>query len=102
MLNFDLLSYLLANQGGGNKAKMLKMMRQLKECLAILKRKDILSAFFGKRSTIPITDFNEKILDTLVKKHWIVSYDVDKKDENIYWICSKRILKQQVLPTELL
>lgn len=75
---------------------------EFKECLVILNRNDILSAFSGKRPAIPITDSNEKILDVMVKKHWIVGYDVDKKDENMYRVSSKRVPKQHPLPTELL
>ena len=75
---------------------------ECKECLAILNRKDILSTFSGKRPAIPITENNEKILDAMVKKHWIIGYDVDKKDEKMYRVSSKRVSKQQSLPAELL
>ena len=75
---------------------------ECKECLDILNRKDILSAFQGKRPTIPITDINKCILDILVKKHWIVGYSIDKKDENMYRISSRRVFKQKPLPVEIL
>lgn len=75
---------------------------ECKECLVILNRNDILSAFSGKRPAISITDTHENILNVMVKKHWIVGYDVDKKDENVYRVSSKRISKQQPLPTELM
>lgn len=75
---------------------------ECKECLDILNRKDILSAFQGKRPTIPITDINKSILDILVKKHWIVGYSIDKKDENMYRISSRRVFKQKPLPVEIL
>ncbi|MEG0835791.1 MAG: hypothetical protein RR413_10145 [Christensenellaceae bacterium] len=75
---------------------------ECKECLEILHRQDILSAFAGKRPPIPITDTHKKILDALVKKSWIVGYSVDKKDANMYRVSSKRVPKHHPLPVELL
>lgn len=75
---------------------------ECKECLTILNQKEILSAFVGKRPAIPITDTNEKILDALVKKRWILGYNVDKNNQNMYRISSKRMSKQKSLPIELL
>lgn len=75
---------------------------ECKECLEILSQRALLSVFDGKRPALPITDANEKILDVMVKKHWIVGYNVDKRDETMYRVSSKRIQKQQNLPTELL
>lgn len=75
---------------------------ECQECLEILNQRGILSAFYGKRPAIPITNSNEKILDAMVKKHWIASYDVDKKDETVYRVIGRRIPKQSTLPTKLL
>lgn len=75
---------------------------ECKECLEVLSQRALLSVFDGKRPALPITDANEKILDVMIKKHWIVGYNVDKRDETMYRVSSKRIQKQQNLPTELL
>lgn len=75
---------------------------ECKESLSILKRDDFLSVFSGKRPAIEITDTNVKILDTMVKKHWIVGYDVDKKNEKMFRVSSKRSVKKQGLSKELL
>lgn len=75
---------------------------ECKECLAILNQNDILGVFSGKRPAIPITTTNEKVLDALIKKHWIVGYDVDKKDQNMYRVSSKRFKKIDAIPMKLL
>lgn len=75
---------------------------EFKECLEILSERALLSVFDGKRPTLPITDANEKILDVMVKNNWIVSYSVDKRDQTLYRVSSKRIQKSQNLPPELL
>ncbi|PKM94234.1 MAG: hypothetical protein CVU84_12290 [Firmicutes bacterium HGW-Firmicutes-1] len=75
---------------------------ECKECLSILNYTDLISAFNGKRPAIPITDTNQRILDIFVKKRWIVGYDVDKRDESLFRISSRRIAKRETLPTELL
>lgn len=75
---------------------------ECKECLEILNQRSLLSTFDGKRPALPITDANEKILEAMVKKHWIASYDVDKKDETVYRVIGRRIPKQSTIPTELL
>lgn len=75
---------------------------EFKECLRLLNQPKLLSMFDGKRPAIAITSTNKKLLDAMVKKHWIVSYDIDKKDETMYRISSRRIFKQHSLLTELL
>lgn len=75
---------------------------ECKECLVLLELKEYLSVFNGKRPTVPVTDTNQTILEIFSKKHWIVGYDLDKKDNSLYRISSKRIFRKQTLPTELL
>lgn len=75
---------------------------KFKECLSILNQTKLLSVFNGKRPAIDITSTNEKILNAMVEKHWIASYDIDKKDETMYRLSSRRIFKNRPLPTELL
>ncbi|MDF2503036.1 hypothetical protein [Clostridium sp.] len=75
---------------------------EFKECLRLLNQPKLLSTFDGKRPAIAITSTNEKLLDAMVNKHWIVSYDIDKKDETMYRVSSRRIFKQYSLSTELL
>ncbi len=72
---------------------------QCKECLAILDQEEFLSAFYGKRPAIPITDTNKKILDIFVSKDWIVRYNVDKWDENMYRVSSKRVSQKRKVLT---
>ena len=75
---------------------------ECKECLEALGYKEYLSVFSGKRPTLPATETHKKILEIFLKKHWIAGFDIDKKDENLYRVSSKRVQKQQKLPTELL
>jgi hypothetical protein len=75
---------------------------ECKECLAALDLNEYLSIFAGKRPTVPTTELHKLILDTFLKKHWIVGYDLDKKDNSLYRVSSKRVPKQQTMPTELL
>lgn len=75
---------------------------QSKKCLVILNLENFLSVFNGKRPTIPVTGSNQLILDIFLRKRWIVGYDLDKKDESVYRVSSRRVTKQKVLPTELL
>ena len=72
------------------------------ECLAVLDLKAYLRAFAGKRPTVPATEPHKQILDTFSKKYWISGYDLDKKDESLYRIRSKRPQKKHTLPVELL
>lgn len=75
---------------------------ECKECLAALDLKEYLSVFGGKRPTVPATELHKLILDVFLKKHWIAGYDLDKKDDSLYRVSSKRVWKHQTLPTELL
>lgn len=75
---------------------------EFKECLRILNQTKLLSVFDGKRPAVDITSTNKKILNAMVEKHWIASYDIDKKDETMYRLSSRRIFKNRSLPTELL
>jgi len=75
---------------------------ECKQSLTLLNRNDILGVFSGKRPAIAITEVHEKILDVMVNKRWISGYHVDKKDETMYRVSSRRTFKQQALPTELL
>lgn len=75
---------------------------ECKECLLILDLKEYLSVFKGKRPTVLATDTNQTILEMFSKRHWIVGYGLDKKDNSLYRISSRRVPRKQTLPTELL
>ena len=64
--------------------------QECKDSLKILGCEELLSSCIGKRPKIPATDINHQILDAMVKKHWIINFDVDKKDAHMYRISSKR------------
>ena len=75
---------------------------ECKQSLTLLNRDDILGVFSGRRPAIAITEAHGRILDVMVKKQWIAGYHVDKKDETMYRVSSRRTFKQQALPPELL
>lgn len=75
---------------------------ECKECLAALGLKAYLSAFIGKRPTVPATEVHKQILDTFLKKNWISGYNFDKKNDSLYRVSGKRVLKRQTVPMELL